>query len=89
MPTAGSPQQHRGLIEMKLLRTKTVAEMTGLSRMTIYRLESSGLFPRRIKLSRNSIAWRDEDINEWIRTRPLAPPYQGVRAIESQDSRRI
>ena len=55
---------------MRLLRTKEVATITGLSRMTIYRLERSGVFPARRKLGKNSVAWLDEDITSWIATRP-------------------
>ena len=59
---------------MKLLRSKEVTKATGLSRMTIYRLEKCGDFPGRVRLSRNSVAWRSEDIDEWIASRPLVAP---------------
>jgi prophage regulatory protein len=58
---------------MQLLRTKQVTTMTGLSRMTIYRMERDGLFPARRKLGKNSVAWLEEDIREWIRSRPSGP----------------
>jgi len=44
--------------------------MTGLSRMTIYRLERAGLFPARRKLGENSVGWIDEEIASWIDSRP-------------------
>ncbi len=55
---------------MRLLRTKQVMAVTGLSRMTIYRLERAGLFPARRKLGENSVGWIDEDIILWIESRP-------------------
>ena len=55
---------------MRLLRTKQVTAITGLSRMTIYRLERSGLFPLRRKLGKNSVGWLDEDITSWIASCP-------------------
>lgn len=58
---------------MRLLRTKEVTTITGLSRMTIYRLERAGAFPARRKLGKNSVAWLDEDIASWIAARPLGP----------------
>jgi prophage regulatory protein len=58
---------------MRLLRTKEVTAVTGLSRMTIYRLELSGAFPRRRRLSRNSVGWLEEDIKSWIASRPAGP----------------
>ena len=55
---------------MRFLRVRQVVQLTGLSRMTIYRLELAGKFPKRRKLSQNSIAWREEEIEEWLSTRP-------------------
>ncbi len=55
---------------MRLLRTKHVMAMTGLSRMTIYRFERAGLFPARRKLGENSVGWIDEEIASWIESRP-------------------
>jgi predicted DNA-binding transcriptional regulator AlpA len=47
-------------------------QATGLSRITIYRLELAGKFPKRRKLSENSVAWLEADISEWIDSRPFA-----------------
>jgi len=58
---------------MRLLRTKEVTTVTGLSRMTIYRLERAGAFPARRKLGRNSVGWLDQDITSWIASRPSGP----------------
>ncbi len=57
---------------MRLLRTKQVVELTGLSRMTIYRLEKSGAFPARRQLGSNSVAWLEEDVSAWVGSRPVA-----------------
>jgi prophage regulatory protein len=57
---------------MKFLRIKQVMQATGLSRMTIYRLELAGKFPKRRQLSENSVAWLETDIAEWIDSRPVA-----------------
>ncbi len=50
---------------MKFLRIGQVTQLTGLSRMTIYRLELAGEFPKRRRLSKNSVAWLDTDITQW------------------------
>lgn len=55
---------------MKFLRIGQVMQLTGLSRMTIYRLELAGEFPKRRQLSRNSVAWLDTDIDRWAESRP-------------------
>jgi prophage regulatory protein len=57
---------------MKFLRVRHVMRVTGLSRMTIYRLELAGEFPKRRKLSKNSVAWLDTDITQWAESRPIS-----------------
>ena len=57
---------------MKFLRIGQVMQLTGLSRMTIYRLELAGEFPKRRRLSKNSVAWLDTDIAEWAESRPVS-----------------
>lgn len=52
-----------------LLRLPEVMVRTGLSRSTIYRLESLNQFPRRISLSARSVAWSLEEIDRWITER--------------------
>ena len=57
---------------MKFLRIRQVMQTTGLSRMTIYRLELAGAFPKRRQLSENSVAWLESDIIAWADSRPIA-----------------
>ena len=59
---------------MQLLRLKQVISATGLSRMTIYRLEKRGGFPARRQLSPNTVAWLQDEISEWLRNRPVVRP---------------
>ena len=47
-------------------------QATGLSRMTIYRLELTGKFPSRRRLAENSVAWLEDDVMAWIDSRPIA-----------------
>jgi predicted DNA-binding transcriptional regulator AlpA len=49
-----------------------VMQMTGLSRMTIYRLELAGKFPNRRRLGENSVAWLESDLAAWAESRPIA-----------------
>jgi prophage regulatory protein len=55
---------------MKLLRIKQVIEATGLSRMTVWRLEKAGRFPTRRRLGDHAVAWLESDIDAWIESRP-------------------
>ena len=53
----------------KFLRIDEVIALTGLSQSTIYRLEQVGHFPQRLKLSERAVAWREEDIRNWMDSR--------------------
>jgi len=53
----------------RIIRSKEVQELTGLSRTTIWRLERSGKFPARVSLSSSIVGWRASDITHWITTR--------------------
>ena len=48
-----------------VLRTSEVAQATGLSRTTIWRLEREGQFPTRIQLGKNSVGWLADEVIEW------------------------
>jgi prophage regulatory protein len=66
---------------MRFLRIRQVVQLTGLSRMTIYRLELAGKFPKRRKLSQNSVAWREEEVSQWLNTRPVAGLGASIAAV--------
>ncbi|HVY83161.1 MAG TPA: AlpA family transcriptional regulator [Steroidobacteraceae bacterium] len=55
---------------MNFLRLRQVVSVTGLSRMTIGRLERAGEFPRRRQLGARSVAWVQSEVEEWIESRP-------------------
>ena len=55
---------------MKILRMAEVVELTGLSRVTVWRLERDGRFPARLQLSRNAVGWRDDEVIDWVQSRP-------------------
>lgn len=50
----------------KFIRFGSLAEIVGLSRTTIYRLEQQGQFPKRVKLGSNSVAWRMSEVLAWM-----------------------
>ena len=70
---------------MKFLRIRQVMQVTGLSRMTIYRLERDGKFPRRRQLSQNSVAWLESDIAAWADSRPVATLRSGDSPLRDSD----
>lgn len=53
----------------RLLRLPDVQRLTGLSKSSIYRLESTDQFPPRVRLSERAIAWHEQAIVDWINQR--------------------
>lgn len=54
---------------MKLIRLRTVLEMTALSRSSLYRLMDADEFPKSIPLAGRCVAWVDEEVEDWIAER--------------------
>ncbi len=50
----------------RLLRINCVSRYVGLSRSTIYRKVSEGSFPAPLKITEGCVAWRIEDLDNWI-----------------------
>jgi predicted DNA-binding transcriptional regulator AlpA len=57
---------------MTLLKIADVETRTGIDRVTIWRLERSGSFPRRRLISGRSVRWIDSEIDAWIQALPTA-----------------
>ncbi len=57
-------------LQPQLLRLPDVVQLTGLSKASIYRLESQGEFPSRVKLAERATAWRFQEVFSWIESRP-------------------
>jgi prophage regulatory protein len=55
---------------MTLLRINDVETRTGLNRVTIWRLERTGRFPRRRVVSSRTVRWVDSEIDQWIEALP-------------------
>lgn len=59
-------------IEQQIIRPRDISSLTGLSPVTIYRLEKAGKFPSRIKLSPGAVGWRRSEIEAWLDARQAA-----------------
>ena len=55
---------------MRVLNVKDVVGMTGLSKVTIWRKEKSGAFPKRINLTTRRVGWIESEVVGWLETRP-------------------
>ncbi|WP_235001279.1 helix-turn-helix transcriptional regulator [Nitrosovibrio sp. Nv4] len=61
-----------------ILKQPEVSRVTGLSRSSIYRLEASGQFPSRVKLSECASGWHSEEVQAWVASRPRALARKAV-----------
>lgn len=43
-----------------------VIDFTTLSKPVIYRMMDRGTFPQSIQLAPNRVAWRSEDVRDWM-----------------------
>lgn len=50
----------------RFLSIKAVAEILGVSKSTIYRMEKSGALPPKAKLSYKTVGWSENRLNQWM-----------------------
>ena len=53
-----------------IMKSKDVELVTGLSGVTLWRLERAGKFPARVQLSGNRVGRHGHEVQEWIKSRP-------------------
>jgi prophage regulatory protein len=56
----------------RFIRLPEVLARVGVSWLTIYRWEQQGLFPARRHLSRKTVAWVEDEVEEWCQQRSRA-----------------
>lgn len=57
---------------VRLIRMRELPPIVGLKPAMIYRLRALGEFPQPVKLYGRAVAWRSDDIAEWIASRERA-----------------
>ncbi|MBP7766836.1 MAG: AlpA family phage regulatory protein [Syntrophaceae bacterium] len=53
-------------MDQRIIRKPELFARVGLSDATIWRLEKSGKFPRRVKLGGNSVGWMSDEFETWL-----------------------
>ena len=62
----------------RIIRKKTASARTGLSDVTMWRLENLNKFPARLQLSEKAVGYYEDEIDDWIHSRiRAAGRYQG------------
>lgn len=59
---------------MRILSPRKVQDLTGLSRTTIWRLESAGRFPAKVQLSPGRKGYLATEVEDWITARAEERP---------------
>jgi prophage regulatory protein len=59
---------------MKMISYPELKTLKGIpySRVHVDRLEKAGQFPKRVHLSANCVAWRDDELDEFLEARAAA-----------------
>jgi prophage regulatory protein len=50
----------------RLIRLKELLEIVPLGRSTVWKLVSEGRFPKPVKLSPRTTAWRESEVMDWM-----------------------
>jgi prophage regulatory protein len=58
--------------ERRFVREPEVKRRTTLSRAQRWKMEQKGEFPRRFRLGPHTVAWWDDEIEQWMQSRPRA-----------------
>lgn len=53
-------------LEGRLIRAKEISLRLGISIPTLYGWMKTESFPQRVRLGRNSVAWRGDEIQRWL-----------------------
>lgn len=53
----------------RLIRFRELRTMIPLSRTSIWRHVAAGAFPKPLRLSKNAVAWRRDEVETWVNER--------------------
>jgi len=56
-------------MDQRIIRKPELFARVGLSDATIWRMEKSGKFPRRVRLGGKSVGWLSGEFEDWLNTR--------------------
>jgi prophage regulatory protein len=62
----------REWINARMLRERQVKDLTGISRVTRWRLERRGEFPRKVRLTPRCVGWPESEVIAWLKERAEA-----------------
>ena len=60
----------------QLMRIDDVLKVIDVSRTTLYSLLREGDFPPPVRVSKRNVRWRQEDVQQWLDSRPLSTTHE-------------
>lgn len=75
-PKQEKPLKVREISFDGLMKAADVELATGLSRVTLWRLEREKKFPTRVQLSPSRVGWHGNEVKNWMESRPRVNPAQ-------------
>ena len=57
--------------ESKIIRPKELANMLSINISTLYKMQSDGQLPAKVKVSSHAVGWLRSDIEEWLSQRKM------------------
>ena len=57
------------LMNTRILKWQDLAPIVGCSRVTIWRMEKAGDFPKRIRISAQTVGWLEHEVEQWLADR--------------------
>lgn len=66
-------------MDERIIRPSEAAKMTGRSKVSLWRDERAGKFPRRVRIGANAVGWRLSEIQAWIAEREIVTGPNGQR----------
>mgnify|MGYP001220639345 CR=1 FL=1 len=67
---------------MRILNSNEVVKKIGWSKVTVWRMERAGLFPKRINLSDKRVGWAESKIEDWLDSRSKGICAEPVIRVE-------
>ena len=71
-------------INEQFLTEREVSKLSGLSRVTIWRMQREGEFPPRRQIGRRRVGWLKSEVEEWMRTREPVVVSDGKKEDKCQ-----
>ena len=72
------------LKQTRILRWRQLAPIIGCSRMTVARMEKTGIFPKRIRVGNGSVGWLEHEVEDWLAQR-MANRVEDERETTNDD----